>query len=319
MSLELPACKRLRASQVKPITLARYSESVQDFETWCEVNRKNIGPRKIDLTMTEYLHKLCEEGASILTARSTVYGYIMLRMSSDLPEKLLLNQSKSALKGWVTRFPNHSKCGIDLRIWDVVARQCLKQGQELAAAAIVLQGDTYARPHELLHLKREAVLLPNKSKSRFWGVVFGLQEHGCPTKTGLYDDCILLDSVGREDLAIVLKSLYKKTSRPHDLLFPGLTLSKFADAINHACDALDLRFLRLTPHILRHSGPSTDCFAKSRSLLEIQNRGRWQAPSSVNRYRKPGRMLLLQQRIPASIWKMTAKARKEVIEHFGFH
>ena len=139
--MTIPACKRLRVSQVKPITLARYSESVQKFETWCEDNRKNIGPRKIDLTMTEYLHKLCEEGASILTARSTVYGYIMLRMSSDLPEKLLLNQSKNAIKGWVTRFPNHSKCGIDLRIWDVVARQCLKQGHELAAAAILLQGD----------------------------------------------------------------------------------------------------------------------------------------------------------------------------------
>lgn len=317
--MTIPACKRLRVSQVKPITLARYSESVQRFETWCEDNRKNIGPRKIDLTMTEYLHKLCEEGASILTARSTVYGYIMLRMSPDLPEKLLLNQSKNAIKGWVTRFPNHSKCGIDLRIWDVVARQCLKQGHELAAAAILLQGDTYARPHELLHLKRKAILLPNRSKSRFWGVVFGLQEHGCPTKTGLYDDCILLDTIGREDLAIVLKCLYKRTSRSDDPLFPDLTLSKYADAIDQACDTLDLRFLHLTPHILRHSGPSTDCFAKTRSLLEIQNRGRWQAPSSVNRYRKPGHMLLLQQQIPESVWKQTSKARKDIIEYFSTH
>ena len=75
-------------------------------------------------------------------------------------------------------------------------------------------------------------------------MVFGLQEHGCPTKTGLYDDCILLDSAGREDLAIVLKFLYKKTSRPNGSLFPGLTLARYAEAIDCACDALDLRFLQ---------------------------------------------------------------------------
>ena len=73
------------------------------------------------------------------------------------------------------------------------------------AAAILLQGDTYMRPHEILQVRAASVIKPSKSKARFWGIVIGDQDFDTPTKSGLFDDCVLLNSPGQSDLGIVLK------------------------------------------------------------------------------------------------------------------
>ena len=225
--------------------------------------------------MVDYLRVCCEEGESIVAARSTVYGYKMLKLDSNLPEKLLLPQSKAALKGWSSRFPRHSRAGVDLQVWDVIAWKCIEQRDSLAAAAILLQGDTYMRPHEILHVRVGSVIKPSKSKARFWGVVIGDQSFREPTKTGPYDDCVLFNSPGRTDLGVILKALLIKTETKNDFIFQQLTLSAYNHAIKIACD---------------HSGPSSDVLRKVRSIDAIQQRGRWAAMSSVTRYQKPGRV-----------------------------
>ena len=232
------------------------------------------------------------------------------------PNVFLLSQCKTALKGWTTRFPIHSKSGVDLTVWDVIAYDCIQHDDQLVGAAILLQGDLYLRPNELLHLQRQSVLRPNKARSRFWGVVVGLQEEHQPTKTGTFDDCILLDSPGRTDLAVVLKYLYQRCKSLDDFLFSALTLRAYNDAITRACQRLGIAHLNLTPHVLRHSGPSSDCYHKVRSLEEIQQRGRWKSLSSVMRYKKPGRMLLTHQKIPQSFWKQTLTARTKALDSF---
>ena len=309
--------KRLRVSSVKPITLARYMQAVELLERWANQNRRSLAPRVVDRTITDYLHVLCESGSSIVDARSVVYGFIMLRMSSDGPERFLLSQAKAALRGWSARFPTHSKAGIDLVVWDVIAWDCIKHNDPMVGAAILLQGDLYLRPSELLQLRKHSVLRPSKARSRYWGVVVGMQEDNQPTKTGAFDDCILLDSIDRQDLSLVLKFLYNKCKRQTDKLFGELSLNAYNSAIKSASTRLGLQQLRLTPHVLRHSGPSSDCYHKTRTLVEIQQRGRWLAASSVARYKKPGRMLLLHQKIPDLIWKQTATARKKALTFFS--
>ena len=44
----------------------------------------------------------------------------------------------------------------------------------------------------------------------------------------------------------------------------------------------------LTPHCARHGGASADAYLRTRSLTEIQHRGRWEALTSVARYKRPG-------------------------------
>ena len=315
-TIAVPAAKRLRASSVKPVTLARYSQAVAELDAWAAKHRRSLNVKYIDRTIVDFLHQMCQAGRSIVDARSVVYGFILLRMNSDLPERLLLSQSKAALKGWSSRFPNHSRAGVDLMVWDVVAWQCLQNDDPLSAAAILLQGDTYMRPSEILSMRKQSIIKPRKSRSSFWGVVIGSQDLHIPTKTGLFDDCVLLDSPGREDLGVVLKYLLKHSDRDTGKLLHGLSLRAYGDAIKKACEMHGLHSLKLTPHVLRHSGPSTDAYHGVRSLAAIQQRGRWKTQSSVARYQKPGRMLLLHQSVPDAVWKKAPSCRKRALEFF---
>ena len=254
-----------------------------------------------------------------MDARSTVFGYILLHMNSDMPEKMLLSQSKAALKGWSSRFPLHSRTGVDLQVWDVVAWQCLENDDPLAAAAIMIQGDSYLRPTEVLQLQASHVLKPIKSRANCWGFIVGHRDEGIPTKAGLYDDCVLLNTPSRSDLGVVMKYLMSHCKRPSAKLFRGLTLRDYNSSIKEACEKLGLQHLKLTPHVLRHSGPSSDICHKVRSLKAIQQRGRWASPKSVARYQKPGRMLMLHQLVPQHIWDRTKSCRRDAIKFFQQH
>ena len=313
MPIEVPAHKRLRASQVKAVTLGRYLQAVSQFESWVEQNRRSLGPSRVDRTMVDYIHFICEQGRPIIDARSAVFGYILLRSESNTPEKFLMTQAKAALKGWTSRFPTHSRAAVDLQVWNVIAWQCWKFGETLTAAAILIQGDLYLRPSEVLGFTRQMVVRPLASRAKCWGVVLAPQELAVPTKTGTFDDCVLLDTCSREYLNGVLKKLYSKTKAPGDFLFPGLSLSQYNKNIAAACSELQLQKLRLTAHGLRRAGPSTDSFHKVRTAPLIQQRGRWQSLSSVARYQKPGRVLLLHQHVPEWIWKNTSKCLRELL------
>ena len=96
----VPPNKRLRASQVKPITLKRYAAAVGELDSWALSHHCSLGPKRADATITRYLHELCETGSSIIDARCVVYGFILIRCQSEVPERFLLPQAKQALKGW---------------------------------------------------------------------------------------------------------------------------------------------------------------------------------------------------------------------------
>lgn len=238
---------------------------------WAQRNHKSLGPKVVDDSITSYLHSCCELGGSLADARSTVYGFILLRSNAETPEKFQLPKSKEALKGWSKRYPVHSKAGVDLRIWDVIAWYCYRHRLYLAAAANLLQGDTYTRPSEFLRVTKQAVILPNRSKSGCWGIIVDPQEQHTATKTGDFDDCVLLDTRGREDLSVVLKCLYHACLAEDSYLFEDMTLSDYNKAISQACAALGLQKLRLTAHFFcRHSGPSSDSYHKIPSIKSIQ-------------------------------------------------
>lgn len=94
-------------------------------------------------------------------------------------------------------------------------------------------------------------------------------------------------------------------------------MGAYGRAISKSASSLSLDVLKLSPHGLRHSGPSTDSHHRIRDIAAIQQRGRWAAPSSVARYRKPGRMLLLHQHVPADIWRQSDKCFRELISFFS--
>ena len=300
--------KKLRASQLKPKTLQLYNDAVCEFESWCIQNgRRRNSHRAIDEGLTQFTQELCEDARCFADASYAVFGWIAL------PEKDQLPFSKQSIKGWKSKFPPKSRAGVDLQLWDLVALRCAQQEHCEAAAAILLQGDTYLRPSELVQLKKCNVLQPQSiRKPDGWGVIIAPLEDGVPTKARDFDDVVLLNTPQRHDTNAVLKAVFN-ASKNSRWLFPKLTCKKYCEQIACSAKQEGLIDLRLTPRVLRHSGASHDAYYHVRDLQQIQERGRWKASRSVLRYKKPGRMLFQHGKVDSKIWFRARTARLQVV------
>ena len=285
-----------------------------EFEQWCcEHGNQKRNHKGLDENMTQFIHELCEDGRCFTDASYAVFGWIALRSDLHMAEKEQLPFAKQALKGWKSRFPPTSRAGVDLQLWDLVALQCARKMQFETAAAILIQGDTYLRPCELLALKKTNILQPQAvRRPEVWGVIIAPFEDGEPTKAGEFDDVVLFNTQQRLDTSAVVKSVFS-ANRGHAQLFPHLTYKKYCEQISQAAASLGLSALHLTPHILRHSGASHDAYHNIRDSQQIQERGRWKASRSVQRYKKPGRMLLQHGKVPRATWTNARTARSQVV------
>ena len=139
-----------------------------------------------------------------------------------------------------------------------------------AAAALLLQLDSYARPSEILALARADMVRPSYKQCRFWGLIFGNSSRDETTKTGTQDDTVLLDSRDRDYEPCVLSWVIKRSKQPTDR------------PLVYTVDNWQIGSLKLSPHAVRHTGPSIDFLNKNRTATEIQTRGRWRCQKSMN-------------------------------------
>ena len=298
----LPRWAVLKALKVQDQTLVRYHKAVQDFDQF-QRNRR-LKPRNIaavDQCMAEFFADLCDMGQSYNSATYVLFGYLLLRANEPVPHKMLMPQSRAALKGWGSRYPQSTRTGADPLIWSLNALH-LADAAPLLAAALLVQLDVYARPSEILNVRKADVIRPTSKQCSFWGIIFGNAEREERTKTQLQDDTVLLNSPDRGYAKTLLQMVYSRAKRPHDKLFGDYTLAEYEALLKEAKRNAGLGAIHLTPHAVRHSGPSFDSLHKTRTLTEIMARGRWQSLKSVQRYQKPGRLLLNMGKIDNSIW-----------------
>eukprot|EP00438_Fugacium_kawagutii_P017101 Skav204591 [mRNA] locus=scaffold672:132020:137458:- [translate_table: standard] len=311
----VPASRALRVAKISSRTQNLYLQAVSRFEEWAKAQRRRLtSHRQTDEVMSCYLQHLCTDGASITEGSYVVFGWILFRSQEHMDSKFQLPFARMALKGWRSRFPPKSRTGIDMSIWDVVALHCVQQGDWLTACGILIQGDAYLRPSELFSLTKQHLVPPSASRTKaIWGVIIGLLELGKPTKAGEYDDVVLFDTPGRSDINMIISSLSKRKISDSDSLLSPLGQVQYGRNIQVALQQLGLKHLGLSPHSLRHSGASSDSFNAVRDAKDIQTRGRWKCSDSVKRYKKPGRMMLNQKKVPQAVWSRAKHARAEAI------
>lgn len=297
-------------------TFELYQQAVDKFLTWAKEKGRSLAThRNVDDSMCIYLRHLCADGCSLTYGNYAVFGWIKLKSNEHMDSRLQLPFAREALKGWRSRFPGHTRTGIDLTLWDLVALHAVHKGYYLTGAAILIQGDSYMRPGELFEITKNHIISPTGSRVKgTWGVVIGLLELGKPTKAGEYDDVVIFNTSGRSDVNDVLRALSRRRLDSSSCVFAPLTLEQYGKQITECAKVAGLDHLQLTPHCLRHSGASHDAYHKIRDVHEIQSRGRWKSAKSVHRYKKPGRMLLSQAQVPAAVWNQAIKARPKVLK-----
>ena len=262
--------------------------------------------------MSEYFADLYEDGEPYNEASYTLYGYILLRTNESIPEKQLFPKARGALKGWSAASPQSSRTGADPLLWYLLA-QHMAEFDPPAATALLLQLDSYARPSEIIGVYKEDVIRPSTKQCKFWGIIFGNSDLGLTTKTGTQDDTVLLDSLDRSYAPALLKVVFQKCRGESGPLFPSLTLASYEAAFRKAKQMAQLSQFQLTPHAVRHSGPSVDSLTKCRSPAEIQARGRWKCAKSIMRYQKLGQMLSKMSRVPQQVWDAAALALPQAL------
>ncbi len=97
-----------------------------------------------------------------------------------------------------------------------------------------------------------------------------------------------------------------------EFLFPGITLVLW-EKWCRAFVAVDK--IPLTPHCLRHAGPSIDIYYHQASIQDVQWRGRWMAVESCRRYAKPAKMLRLRAALAPSQLERAEVAAQNVGAH----
>ena len=115
-----------------------------------------------------------------------------------------------------------------------------------------------------------------RDEMQSFAVILAPFEREKATKTGLFDESVVLDSSREPWLGELLSEhrrqrlLETKTVEGLSVALWGFKLSEFLKAWRQACFALKLETLAETPYQCRHAGPSRDMLLHLRTAGEIQ-------------------------------------------------
>ena len=210
-----------------------------------------------------------------------------------------------ALRAWRRLRPKFSRHPLPWALLSGIA--CVvaahTDGGQGAAISLVLMFDTYMRPYELLQL-RVGDVCPPVDNLASWIVTICPFDRRRPTKTGVFDDSVRLDSSLRPHVALLLQHwLHLRLSAgatPSDFLFE-FSHAELAGWFSSAVSFLHLDPWKFTLYSNRHGGASEDRARNARSAQDVQRRGRWLSESSVRRYEQMGRLQVVLSRTPPSI------------------
>lgn len=197
-----------------------------------------------------------------------------------------LPRYRRALRGWDRLAPGGSRLPEPWPVWASLALWFVRNNLKWMGLCVIVMFSTYGRPGEIADLMSDALVPPARNISKYWAIVIRPEEQGRPTKVGKFNDVVLWDSADLQWVSELFREL-KVTRGSGQRLWP-FTENEFVRKFRLATAELGVPWL--TRYHARHSGASWDALQSKRSLLEIQQRGRWSSHSSVARYEKGGRL-----------------------------
>lgn len=173
----------------------------------------------------------------------------------------------------------------------------------MAAAAMCVQFDLYARPNTLLSLDAGNIFPPARGVTpRRWAVCFFPSNEAAVSKSRTQDDTVAVRSQFSPHAAAIQKIVvalriraFKKGA--HAKVFP-LRLDEYCKIVKAA--SIKVGTPTITPHMLRHGGASRGAHAGA-TMSYIQHRGQWQKRKSCLRYAKHRRYLRRLSTLPTNI------------------
>lgn len=265
----------------------------------------------VDIAMTQYFTDLYFDAEAPAEGRNCLYGYLWYRTDEDGNRRGVLPSATRSLKGWTRRTRQLTVDPVPLCVLCMLAKYFVEKSLVKLAMFVLIGFDTYLRPSELLSVRRTHVHAPaRRAGPRFaknWTLGIAPASEEFRTKTGLADVTIVIGDV-RPWILDLFVPFFRNSSQQQ--LFP-FDLGYVEQHFHRAVRALGLP-VRITPHVLRHSGPSCDKHDGLRTLEEIRRRGQWGSMASVQRYERHASLLRSLNRL-SDIQQTAARAAELAI------
>lgn len=205
----------------------------------------------------------------------------------------MLPNARDALRGWIKKIPPNVRDPVpeEVKLGGGVAghteRRARRSGLDVAARHLcaAVRNTTHhgQAPRDSPHgrgARRPPAIL---------GLLFAPGDTSQRCTNFDQDDAVLVGDRRNPWVADVLAQVIR--IRGHGKLFAHLSLAAYEGLVRKAAAEIEIALLYVSPHVVRHAGPSRDRLDRARSVAEIQRRGRWRCAHSMRRYEKEGKSL----------------------------
>ncbi len=272
------------------MTADRYESAAARLVKYYGKPLRSVSHGQLDAILAEYMEHLYLQGETAAVARYALYG-VSFVMDLVTRDHQVFPLSKKTLKGFMRKAPEPSRDPPPYQLaWlaaDFFVRSYRGRLGALAAAATLIAADGYLRPSEALGLRKEDFFCSGRGTQQEWSVVVAPLTRALPAKNKQFDDGFIAGAHDRTYVKSLLKLLVPSTSLGEKVFAP-LSLPHWEKMFRAFSKE---EGVRMTPHGLRHTGPSHDFHAHKTPLHSLQMRGRWLCIESCRRYAKPARLL----------------------------
>ena len=191
----------LEAFAVSPSTALDYYRRNLVFQNYCNLLGLNLmDVSQVDLALTEFLNQAFFEGLDISEASKFYAAALECYPTAGFA------RSKSALKGWQNLDPGQSRTPLAWPLVAYLAMTLMQLGNHAAALCVLTMSTTYMRPSEAIKL-RKCDLVRSSHLQVSWTLNLNAQDEDNPSKVGLTDETLLLDSPAMPFLEPALQKL----------------------------------------------------------------------------------------------------------------
>ena len=211
-----------------------------------------------------------------------------------------LARLERAVRGWSRHCPGRTRPPLPLACACLLAHEMALCGWPWTGFCLLLGFAPYLRPGELLSLSRKHLCPPVPMAGlSCWSIVFRLTEDFMPTKSGTFDEALLVDGVMWEWMNPFLRQLFNSLKDDQRLLPRSST--QMHEQVRTVVANLGLSEMYIEWYSVRHGGASHDAVTKVRVTSDIKKRLRHVQDSTVKRYEKSGRLALELKKIPENL------------------
>ena len=280
----------LETQAVTKLTRAKYKEVLAQCRAWVRATGMRMrSDVEIDNALCHFMNAHYFRGFQSHLGETLMSAFIDSNPTFAKYGVRRTPRAWRAVRAWRRLTPSRSRRPWPLFVWAAIAVTLCFRGHQDMAVLCLFGVATYARPSELLGLRRKDIIPPVRGVSRYGALLLAPEETGARTKTGESDDSVLLDCAWMTWLDQLASLLLRQTPADADLVF-SFDYPTFCSEFRSALEELEMSHLGVVPYAWRHSGPSIDRAQNRRTLLEVQKRGRWKQAKSVARYEKAGRL-----------------------------